>query len=119
MAPVNYTIPSDNRELQLAAFPLLLLVYYTIPSDNRELQRFRRTPGAIFIIPYQVITGNYNWCSGYLKIDVIIPYQVITGNYNLQAPHTCGQWIIPYQVITGNYNKPPGGIIGRGLYHTK
>ena len=34
----------------------------------------------------------------------IIPYQVITGNYD---PHGTGirkLWIIPYQVITGNYD---------------
>ena len=34
----NYTIPSDNRELQQACEKTECIVYYTIPSDNRELQ---------------------------------------------------------------------------------
>ena len=33
-----YTIPSDNRELQLNAVLSLFIPDYTIPSDNRELQ---------------------------------------------------------------------------------
>ena len=70
-----YTIPSDNRELQPCGYEPYEDEYYTIPSDNRELQREER--------------------------DIYV------------------KGIIPYQVITGNYNKPPGGIIGRGLYHTK
>ena len=72
---LDYTIPSDNRELQLATISQFQISNYTIPSDNRELQREER--------------------------DIYV------------------KGIIPYQVITGNYNKPPGGIIGRGLYHTK
>ena len=55
---------------------------YTIPSDNRELQPVSIPPEAGEIIPYQVITGNYN-CSGSASTNLtIIPYQVITGNYN-------------------------------------
>ena len=34
------------------------------------------------IIPYQVITGNYNLSDGGYVLHAIIPYQVITGNYN-------------------------------------
>ena len=34
-----YTIPSDNRELQLSESSQSLTSDYTIPSDNRELQR--------------------------------------------------------------------------------
>ena len=34
----NYTIPSDNRELQLNFSYWKIEWYYTIPSDNRELQ---------------------------------------------------------------------------------
>ena len=33
---------------------------YTIPSDNRELQRLVGLQVSGKIIPYQVITGNYN-----------------------------------------------------------
>ena len=33
-----YTIPSDNRELQLGIYVLHTQINYTIPSDNRELQ---------------------------------------------------------------------------------
>ena len=38
-ATVNYTIPSDNRELQPTVALIKPSPYYTIPSDNRELQR--------------------------------------------------------------------------------
>jgi len=34
----------------------------------------------------------------------IIPYQVITGNYNFTHVLNASLFIIPYQVITGNYN---------------
>ena len=34
------------------------------------------------IIPYQVITGNYDYSSLYEGNLKIIPYQVITGNYD-------------------------------------
>ena len=56
---------------------------YTIPSDNRELQQLL-------------------WID---VVDLIIPYQVITGNYNSEAVNALALDIIPYQVITGNYNK--------------
>ena len=42
----------------------------------------------------------------------IIPYQVITGNYNLTIIFSAVTDIIPYQVITGNYNI----IVGESLY---
>ena len=35
---INYTIPSDNRELQQSCYPEHVKDDYTIPSDNRELQ---------------------------------------------------------------------------------
>ena len=57
---INYTIPSDNRELQQKKTAFFIAVYYTIPSDNRELQLFFSCNLSIKIIPYQVITGNYN-----------------------------------------------------------
>ena len=34
----HYTIPSDNRELQLILLLQTFSFHYTIPSDNRELQ---------------------------------------------------------------------------------
>ena len=34
----------------------------------------------------------------------IIPYQVITGNYDVGVVKDYGDSIIPYQVITGNYD---------------
>ena len=58
-----YTIPSDNRELQLVIFAFDPMYYYTIPSDNRELQHSENDMESILIIPYQVITGNYNGTS--------------------------------------------------------
>ena len=35
----------------------------------------------------------------------IIPYQVITGNYDNRESNKVGDRIIPYQVITGNYDR--------------
>ena len=67
---------------------------YTIPSDNRELQR-------------QGIAT---------KIWQIIPYQVITGNYNPKVKTAGTLLIIPYQVITGNYNKNDNTIHNRNSY---
>ena len=59
-----------------------------------------------FIIPYQVITGNYDRSLIHRLLLNIIPYQVITGNYDFRCPQ-CGRVIIiPYQVITGNYDSP-------------
>ena len=56
------------------------------------------------IIPYQVITGNYD--NGVLQSSIlsIIPYQVITGNYDHINLFSKTPIIIPYQVITGNYD---------------
>ena len=50
---------------------------YTIPSDNRELQQSRYQDHILAIIPYQVITGNYNEASASIHALNIIPYQVI------------------------------------------
>ena len=55
-----YTIPSDNRELQRTSFTYAGKTNYTIPSDNRELQPAVLLIRLPLIIPYQVITGNYN-----------------------------------------------------------
>ena len=49
----------------------------------------------------------------------IIPYQVITGNYDVCSRHKGKDIIIPYQVITGNYDRNSGNGCGRKLYHTK
>ena len=77
-----YTIPSDNRELQQLEEAQKTFLNYTIPSDNRELQHGKIQEKEISIIPYQVITGNYNVQVEILLTADIIPYQVITGNYN-------------------------------------
>ena len=82
MTPVDYTIPSDNRELQHEAGLAVMAYNYTIPSDNRELQRRWLERVTYIIIPYQVITGNYNPTVSQCPASPIIPYQVITGNYN-------------------------------------
>ena len=39
-----------------------------------------------------------------MAMKIIIPYQVITGNYDAGAVASSGFLIIPYQVITGNYD---------------
>ena len=57
---LDYTIPSDNRELQPSVPCFPVEINYTIPSDNRELQLPKSSMLFSFIIPYQVITGNYN-----------------------------------------------------------
>ena len=51
----NYTIPSDNRELQRDYSKAETGYDYTIPSDNRELQQSRYQDHILAIIPYQVI----------------------------------------------------------------
>ena len=79
----DYTIPSDNRELQLTIPDFKLPQNYTIPSDNRELQLSLPALPSGIIIPYQVITGNYNINIWVWLVNFIIPYQVITGNYNI------------------------------------
>ena len=101
----DYTIPSDNRELQLTIPDFKLPQNYTIPSDNRELQLSLPALPSGIIIPYQVITGNYNGVTPDESMAFIIPYQVITGNYNVPDVEGFCSFIIPYQVITGNYNK--------------
>ena len=100
----DYTIPSDNRELQLTIPDFKLPQNYTIPSDNRELQLSLPALPSGIIIPYQVITGNYNGVTPDESMAFIIPYQVITGNYNVPDVEGFCSFIIPYQVITGNYN---------------
>ena len=57
------------------------------------------------IIPYQVITGNYDAWLLLPTLQLIIPYQVITGNYDVMDAGSDGWHIIPYQVITGNYDR--------------
>ena len=52
---INYTIPSDNRELQQEDTRVEDTQDYTIPSDNRELQQSRYQDHILAIIPYQVI----------------------------------------------------------------
>ena len=56
------------------------------------------------IIPYQVITGNYDPQNRRNRQGLIIPYQVITGNYDITKLFPIACKIIPYQVITGNYD---------------
>ena len=56
------------------------------------------------IIPYQVITGNYDSAVLSWLFQYIIPYQVITGNYDTDRAFHFIIHIIPYQVITGNYD---------------
>ncbi len=60
-----------------------------------------------------------NPCSSWGFVLPIIPYQVITGNYNEVNKEVTENTIIPYQVITGNYN---GAVLWEKfylLYHTK
>ena len=52
-------------------------------------------------------------------IKLIIPYQVITGNYNGSVYSVDDGFIIPYQVITGNYNVKLHANTVLILYHTK
>ena len=78
--------------------------HYTIPSNNRELRLKRCAIIGVIIIPYQVITGNYDDFVRLREKKKIIPYQVITGNYDNGCQFTLDIFIIPYQVITGNYD---------------
>ena len=55
---MNYTIPSDNRELQRERFSNIINDNYTIPSDNRELQRIGGIENGNY---HYTITGKYNW----------------------------------------------------------
>ena len=99
-----YTIPSNNRELRLDGYPVSIPQYYTIPSNNRELRRRSKQFAVCSIIPYQVITGNYDVWTVKAHTVKIIPYQVITGNYDTKDEYGEATGIIPYQVITGNYD---------------
>ena len=80
-----YNIPSNNRELQLRIPQLLSSFHYNIPSNNRELQPANRSGRSVFIITYQVITGNYSNRQRQSASARIITYQVITGNYSTWA----------------------------------
>ena len=71
------------------------------------------------IIPYQVITGNYDGIKVFKKLTGIIPYQVITGNYDSICAVVKYGNIIPYQVITGNYDHIKIVHNIKKLYHTK
>ena len=97
---MDYTIPSDNRELQREDGKYTGYLDYTIPSDNRELQQSRYQDHILAIIPYQVITGNYNEASASIHALNIIPYQVITGNYNNH-----GIKIVSYRITCNNGNQ--------------
>ena len=83
---------------------LRLVVDYNIPSNNRELQHTLSDAINLFIITYQVITGNYSGHVSDLRKGVIITYQVITGNYSNNETPFGELAIITYQVITGNYS---------------
>ena len=41
MSNHHYTIPRNNRELQQLSFVSIRMMYYTIPRNNRELQPSR------------------------------------------------------------------------------
>ena len=55
---------------------------YTIPSDNRELQPVGEDNEKIKIIPYQVITGNYNQHSH--GASCVLYYTIPSDNRELQ-----------------------------------
>ena len=55
-----YTIPRNNRELQLTMLLMMWNLNYTIPRNNRELQHHSGHRCILFIIPYQEIIGNYS-----------------------------------------------------------
>ena len=82
-------------------FVLPIIPYQVITGNYNRWKRTDRPDG---IIPYQVITGNYNMMKRRGVSVQIIPYQVITGNYNVSVQEVADRLIIPYQVITGNYN---------------
>ena len=82
------------------------LSYHTIPNDDRELQRIADVfLFACFIIPYQMMTGNYSQRCGRCTARWIIPYQMMTGNYSARMRGTPPLCIIPYQMMTGNYSR--------------
>ena len=78
----NYTIPSDNRELQPSFIPSIVSSYYTIPSDNRELQPLDLAHAAIRYYTIPSDNRELQQTSWWYYRERIIPYQVITGNYN-------------------------------------
>ena len=94
---MHYTIPRNNRELQLLDFVHRKWFNYTIPRNNRELQH----------------DVNYH------KMKVIIPYQEIIGNYSIVLFRFMKVIIIPYQEIIGNYSKLTLFCPEKILYHTK
>ena len=47
----------------------------------------------------------------------IIPYQELSGNYNFDMPTIGGEEIIPYQELSGNYNKAQHTLCV-GVYYT-
>ena len=83
----------------------LLLSYYTIPRNNRELQLSGLWLGFQSIIPYQEIIGNYSARSDTQPLKSIIPYQEIIGNYSRSDYCYRCKGIIPYQEIIGNYSE--------------
>ena len=86
-----YTIPRNNRELQLQGGIPHENINYTIPRNNRELQHNRVIIHLGDIIPYQEIIGNYSSSyAPYTRVS-IIPYQEIIGNYSCQQPFLFGR----------------------------
>ena len=73
----DYTIPSDNRELQQMKKKYIYHSNYTIPSDNRELQHGKATPSAN--LNYTIPSDNRELQQSRYQdhILAIIPYQVI------------------------------------------
>ena len=60
---------------------------YTIPRNNRELQLLQGRFCNQDIIPYQEIIGNYSMPTDAASAPAIIPYQEIIGNYSLFLHH--------------------------------
>ena len=52
------------------------------------------------IIPYQELSGNYNYCCAMLSISAIIPYQELSGNYNNVDDKGFHELIRPYQELS-------------------
>ena len=115
----DYTIPSNNRELRLqrSAESELVIIPYQVITGNYD-SSFQNVPAEL-IIPYQVITGNYDNSAYFRNPLGIIPYQVITGNYDSTRHIRLFSKIIPYQVITGNYDRKIKPCHQVKLYHTK
>ena len=87
------------EDMRALAFPIIPYQVITGNYDNTILLSIH-----VVIIPYQVITGNYDVNPPLYACLTIIPYQVITGNYDMQSGKIYDLSIIPYQVITGNYD---------------